>query len=160
MITGLKRVYPGYIVGYSDHTMPDEAMTPLLTAYLLGAVILEKHFTHDKTLSGNDHYHAMDVKDLTRFIEMSQRVHDLLGEDDHKHPIATEAISRKNARRSIVVINDLPAGHALTEVDITYKRPGTGISPLHWDEVIGMRLIQPLEADHVLQWRDLTDREQ
>jgi sialic acid synthase len=60
-----------------------------------------------------------------------------------------------NARRSIVVLEDLSTGHVLTENDITYKRPGTGISPLHWDEVLGMRLNQSVEADHVLQWRDL-----
>jgi len=155
MIEGLKRAYPNHVIGYSDHTLPDESMTPLLTAHLLGAVILEKHFTHDKTIQGNDHYHAMDVNDLARFVEMSERVHRLLGESDYKEPIPTEELSRLNARRSIVVLEDLSKGHVLTENDITYKRPGTGISPLHWDEVLGMRLNQSMEADHVLQWRDL-----
>jgi len=60
-----------------------------------------------------------------------------------------------NARRSIVVLHDLPEGHVLTEDDITYKRPGTGVSPLHWDDVVGARLYRPLDADHVLQWQDL-----
>lgn len=160
MITGLQRAYPNHIVGYSDHTLPDEAMTPLITAHLLGAVILEKHFTHDKTLPGNDHYHAMDVTDLSRFVEMAERVHGLLGESDHKEPIATEAISRKNARRSIVLLRDVPSGYALTTVDITYKRPGSGISPLHWDEVIGRQTSNALESDHVLQWQDLANQTQ
>lgn len=160
MITGLQRAYPNNIIGYSDHTLPDDAMTPLITAYLLGAVILEKHFTHDKTLPGNDHYHAMDVTDLTRFVEMAKRVHGLLGESDHKEPIETELISRKNARRSIVLYKDVPAGHLLTPEDITYKRPGNGISPLHWDEVIGQRTSSPLESDHVLQWQDLASKTQ
>ena len=111
MIEGLARAYPNHIIGYSDHTLPDDVMTPLVTAHLLGAVILEKHFTHDKTLPGNDHYHAMDVTDLARFVEMARRVHGLLGESDHKEPIATEAISRRNARRSIVLMKDVPAGH-------------------------------------------------
>lgn len=155
MIKGLARSYPNQIIGYSDHTLPDEAMTPLITAHLLGAVIIEKHFTHNKTLPGNDHYHAMDVADLARFVQLSQCVHELLGESDHKEPIRTEAISRKNARRSIVVVNDLPAGYVLTENDITYKRPGTGISPLFWDDVIGRKTSKPLEGDHVLQWPDL-----
>lgn len=158
MIEGLKRAYPDHVIGYSDHTLPDEAMMPLITAHLLGAVILEKHFTHDKQLPGNDHYHAMDVKDLSRLIEMASRVHGLLGNNRHKEPIPTEQISRLNARRSIVLVRDLPADYALTENDITYKRPGTGISPLHWDQVLGMRLNQALEADHVLQWRDLINR--
>lgn len=157
MIKGLARAYPNRIIGYSDHTLPDEAMTPLITAHLLGAVILEKHFTHDKTLPGNDHYHAMDVVDLTRFVEMSQRVHELLGDNDHKEPIPTEAVSRKNARRSIVISKDIPAGHILKEDDITYKRPGSGISPLFWDEVIGRKVSIALETDHVLQWHDLVN---
>jgi sialic acid synthase SpsE len=155
MISGLRRAYPNHIVGYSDHTLPDEAMTPLITAHLLGAVILEKHFTHDKTLPGNDHYHAMDGADLARLVEMAKRVHGLLGESDHKQPIETEAISRKNARRSIVLLKDVPAGHVLSTEDITYKRPGSGISPLHWDEVIGRRTSNALSSDHVLQWHDL-----
>jgi sialic acid synthase SpsE len=155
MIKGLARAYPNHIIGYSDHTLPDEAMTPLVTAYLLGAVILEKHFTHDKTLLGNDHYHAMDVNDLARFIQMSKRVRELLGDSEFKMPITTETISRKNARRSIVIVGDIPSGHVLKEDDITYKRPGSGISPLHWDEVIGRSTAKALEADHVLQWQDL-----
>ena len=155
MIKGLARAYPNHIIGYSDHTLPNEAMIPLVTAHLLGAVIIEKHFTHDKTLPGNDHYHAMDVSDLARFIQMSKQVHELMGDSEHKEPITTEAIARKNARRSIVILRDIPAGLALTESDITYKRPGSGISPLHWDEVIGRRIITALESDHVLQWHDL-----
>lgn len=157
MITGLARAYPNHIIGYSDHTLPDEAMTPLVTAHLLGAVILEKHFTHDKSLPGNDHYHAMDVMDLARFIEMSHRVHELMGDSKHKEPIPTEIVSRKNARRSIVMEKDIPAGHFLTESDITYKRPGSGISPLFWDEVVGRQAAIALEADHVLQWHDLVN---
>jgi N-acetylneuraminate synthase len=155
MIQGLRRAYPERVIGYSDHTLPDDAMTPLVSAYLLGAVILEKHFTHDKTLPGNDHYHAMDVADLARFVDITRRVRTLLGDGDHKEPVPAEAIARRNARRSIVLLRDVPAGHLLGEDDITYKRPGTGISPLHWDEVVGLKVAVDLEADHVMQWRDL-----
>lgn len=160
MIDGLKRAYPNNIIGYSDHTQPDDVMTSLITAYLLGAVILEKHFTHDKTRPGNDHYHAMDVHDLTRFVELAQRIHALLGQSDHKAPISTEAISRKNARRSIVLLKDVAAGQRLNVGDLTCKRPGTGISPLHWDELIGKRVVCTLEADHLLQWCDLESEAQ
>jgi sialic acid synthase SpsE len=158
MIRGLARAYPDIIIGYSDHTLPDDAMTSLITAQLIGAVILEKHFTHDKKLPGNDHYHAMDVKDLSRFIDASRKVRELLGESEYKKPIDTETIARKNARRSIVITKDLPAKFVLTESDITYKRPGSGISPLFWDDVIGRLTIRPLEADHVLQWDDLASK--
>ena len=155
MIKGLQRAYPTKLIGYSDHTLPDNAMTSLVTAHLLGAVVLEKHFTHDKTLPGNDHYHAMDVNDLARFVELSDQVHTLLGDSDHKAPIPTESISRLNARRSIVLTQSLSAGHQLTEADLTYKRPGTGVSPLHWDQVIGQTLVRDLAEDHVLQWLDI-----
>ena len=94
MIKGLKRAYPHNIIGYSDHTLPDDAMTALVSAHLLGAVIIEKHFTHDKTLPGNDHYHAMDQHDLACFIELTKTIHTLLGPADHKMPIETEDIAR------------------------------------------------------------------
>ena len=155
MIKDLIKVYPENIIGYSDHTLPDDAMTSLLTAHLLGAVIIEKHFTHDKTLIGNDHYHAMDVDDLMRFVELIDRIHNSLGDESHKKPIETETISRLNARRSIVLTRDIPNRHELTEADLTYKRPGTGISPVHWDEVVGSKTNNNLELDHVLQWSDI-----
>jgi len=117
MINGLSRAYPDRIIGYSDHTLPDEGMTSLVTSYLLGALILEKHFTFDKTLPGNDHYHAMDVYDLSRFKKILKNVNDLLGGDEFKRPIESEKISRQNARRSIVLKKELTAGHVLSEID-------------------------------------------
>ena len=155
MIEGLKRAYPNRIIGYSDHTMPDNSMTPLVMAYVLGAIVIEKHFTHDKTLEGNDHYHAMDLSDLLRFTAMAETVRSLLGVIDHKRPIKTESISRENARRSIVLARSVGAGHHLTADDLTYKRPSNGVSTTHWDEVLHRRVVCALEADHVLQWEDL-----
>ena len=155
MIGGLQDRYPNHIIGYSDHTVPDAEMTAMSIAYAMGAVVLEKHFTHDKTLPGNDHYHAMDVNDLSRFMKRINTIANMLGEQRDKQPISTEDIARLNARRSIVIAKNLPAGHVVTEADITYKRPGTGVSPLHWDEVIGMRTKKALNEDDVLTWDDL-----
>lgn len=155
MITGLAEAFPDYLIGYSDHTVPDPDMTALAVAYSLGAVVLEKHFTHDKTLPGNDHYHAMDVDDLRRFVERMGTIADILGETEAKSPIATEEISRLNARRSIVLARAVRAGQALTEADLTYKRPGTGVGPQDWDRVIGMTVNKDLDDDHVLTWDDL-----
>lgn len=155
MIKGLGRAYSEHMVGYSDHTLPDDAMTSLVTAHLLGAVIIEKHFTHDKTLPGNDHYHAMDSRDLARFVALVDRIHTLLGTSEHKAPIASEEIARRNARRSIVLARQVAAGHRLETADLTYKRPGTGVSPAHWDEVLGRPVGRALQADDVLQWEDL-----
>ena len=141
MLTGLHNRYPDLLLGYSDHTLPTEDMTSLIAAHLLGAVVLEKHFTLDKTLPGNDHYHAMDEFDLARFQVKVRKVHELLGPTRDKAPIATEEISRLNARRSIVLTCDLKSGHQSVDSDLVAKRPGTGVSPINWDAVIGQKLI-------------------
>ena len=154
MISGLRRAYPDRLIGYSDHTIPDDAMTSLTTAWLLGAGVIEKHFTDNKNLPGNDHYHAMDVRDLERFVSLTNKMCTLLGDTECKAPIATEAVSRRNARRSIVLKEDVPKGKELEAADLTCKRPGTGISPLHWDDVIGRIASNDLEADRVLRWED------
>jgi N-acetylneuraminate synthase len=156
MISSLARRYPECVLGYSDHTVPQSRLPSLVAAWLLGAVILEKHFTHDTSLPGNDHYHAMTAEHLQQFRSEIQRIEPLLG-SHHKAPLPSEDPARLNARRSIVVARDLPAGHCISEVDITYKRPGSGVSPLHWDEVIGRRTARALAADDVLQWSDLAD---
>lgn len=160
MITGLRRTYPNSVIGYSDHTVPDPDMLILTTAYLLGASIIEKHFTHDKTLPGNDHYHAMDADDLRRFRGQVARIRAVIGGSDIKQPVDTEAVARANARRSLVVTRDLPAGTVLTGDVLMPKRPGTGISPIHWDEVVGRRTVRALHADDVLRWEDLAAAEE
>lgn len=154
MIAGLRNAYPELVIGYSDHTLPDPAMVTLTTAYLKGARIIEKHFTHDKTLPGNDHYHAMTAEDLRNYFTHLRKIRALEGNEE-KAPIPSEEISRENARRSIVLSRSVRAGAVLREEDLTYKRPGTGVSPLHWDAVIGMKAARDLEEDHVLRWEDL-----
>ena len=154
MIEGLKRAYPLLPIGYSDHVVPDERMLTLTAAWLKGAVVLEKHFTHDKSLPGNDHYHAMDVVDCRKFLDNLDYLEAEMGAS-HKAPLAAEAPARAHARRSIVIDRPVKAGVALVEADLTYKRPGTGVSPLYWDEVIGRKAARDLDVDHVLQWADL-----
>lgn len=154
MIDNLKKNYPELIIGYSDHTLPDERMLVLTSAFLKGAVIIEKHFTHDKSLPGNDHYHAMDVNDLKVFKENLRVLTDILG-NKQKHYLEEEKAARKQARRSIVAVHDLEVGETITEANITYKRPAHGISTLHWDEVMGRKIIKKVEEDRPLQWSDL-----
>lgn len=154
MIEGLKRAYPERIIGYSDHTVPEERMLVLTAAWLKGALVLEKHFTHDKSLPGNDHYHAMDVHDLRRFKQNVQILSEALGQS-HKEPLPEEAAAREHARRSIVIDRPLKSGETITDADLTYKRPAHGVSPTHWDLVVGRKAGRDLEEDHVLQWEDL-----
>ena len=155
MIKNLNKIYPEFIIGYSDHTLPDKNMITLVTSYMLGAKIIEKHFTHDKRLKGNDHYHAMDVDDIKKFREIIMEIRKLKGKNKIKKPLESESISRDNARRSIVIKNKLNFGEIIRESDITYKRPGTGISTLFWDQIIGKTVNKNLEEDHILNWDDL-----
>lgn len=153
MIQGLQKAYPETVIGYSDHTLPGE-MLNLLSAWLLGAVILEKHFTHDKTLPGNDHYHAMDVDDLKKFTRLVDQMMIVRGSFD-KEPLEQESPARLHARRSIVVARKIAKDHVITADDLTTKRPAHGISPLHWDSVLGSVAAHDLEEDRVLAWSDL-----
>lgn len=147
----LARHFPRHTIGYSDHTEPKD-MKSLEVAALLGARILEKHFTFDKTLPGNDHYHAMDKEDLKAFLAAMRRILTLIG------PLAVQALeaeepARRNARRSLVAARDIPAGAVIGRQDLTWKRPAHGISPRCIDDVTGMKARVPIAEDTVLQWR-------
>lgn len=157
MIQALKRAFPDFVIGYSDHVAPDENLTCLTMAALLGASILEKHFTHDKTLEGNDHYHAMDREDLVTFARQMRLRRTLIGEEAKN--IAYEESARKNARRSVVAARKIKKGTRLTEKNLITKRPGFGISPVFWDDLIGRRAARTIEKDQLLTWADLEEHE-
>jgi len=155
MIAGLIKQYPNRIIGYSDHTLPNKGLKNLVQAYNLGAVIIEKHFTDDKTKSGNDHYHAMDMQDIIDFrneIEFNKK---LLGESEIKHAIDSEATARLNARRSVVAIGQIKKGERLTSRNLITKRPASGISAKYWDKVIGMKARIDMEDDHIIRWDEI-----
>lgn len=149
-IATLRRKFPELIIGYSDHTLPEDMKT-LEVATLLGARILEKHFTHDKTLPGNDHYHAMDKEDLIRFRRRLDALFALLG-GNRKRPLPSEEISRKNARRSLVAACDIPGGTVIEQKHITWKRPASGIAPRDMEKVIGLSTTRFVGEDEQLRW--------
>jgi len=150
MIRDLIRRFPQTLPGYSDHTLPGD-MEVLQIATLLGAKVIEKHFTHDKTLPGNDHYHAMDKEDLRVFWDKLDHTFTILGSFE-KRPIKDEELSRQNARRSLVSNKAIPQGHVIVENDLTWKRPASGISPLNIAQVIGKTARVDIEEDTALQW--------
>ena len=154
MIKDIKEQFEGYDIGYSDHTKPDDKMLILTTAYLYGANIIEKHFTLDKTLTGNDHYHAMDVEDVKTFNENIELINKIKGKKV-KQPLVCESLSRKEARRSIVASKDIKKGEEITRDNITFKRPGTGISPSKVDEIIGMNANEDITEDTLLTYEML-----
>lgn len=151
MIKHLKDVFPDVKIGYSDHTMPDKTMTILTTAYLLGAEIIEKHFTLDKTLSGNDHYHAMDPEDLKICVN-NFKLLEVIGGQYEKTVLQCEATPRREARRSLILTRDLKKGEEIRAEDLMLKRPGTGIKPEHMDIVIGRKVTVDIAEDTVLTW--------
>lgn len=153
MIQTLRRRYSELAIGYSDHTLPKDMKT-LEVATLLGATIIEKHFTHDKTLPGNDHYHAMDKEDLKRFYRRMDELLIVLG-NPRKRPLESEKISRANARRSLVAICDIPANTVITPAHLTWKRPAHGISPHDIENVIGRTTAKAIQEDEVLRWEML-----
>lgn len=155
MIQDLKKKFPQCPIGYSDHTLPDD-MKKLEVAVLLGATIVEKHFTHDKSLVGNDHYHAMDKEDLRTLCLNLDSLFELLGEEN-KRSIPSEEIARLNARRSLVALRDIPEGKRIQSEDITWKRPASGISPKEINRVINSKTLRDISEDTILQWSDFID---
>ena len=145
----LRFQYP-YPIGFSDHTIGTSIP---LAAVALGACVIEKHFTLDKTMEGWDHKVSAEPADLAAIVENGQRVHKALGSSRIIH--AEDQERRREFRRSIVTTREIKAGEVLTEQDLDYKRPGTGISPSEVRYVIGRKVAKDIGDDRVIQWEDL-----
>lgn len=155
-IASLKKEFPSAYIGYSDHAKPDYSYNVLKTAYLLGAQVIEKHFTLDKKLPGNDHYHAMDTHDAEEILKQIDYVRTLVG-NPSLHSLESEKAARLNARRSIVALKDIPKGEVISRDMVTFKRPGTGISPAELENVLGKKAATDIVSDDILQW-DMLER--
>ena len=151
IIDTLKKTFPDVRVGFSDHVAPDDTMMTLATAYLLGAEVIEKHFTLDKTLPGNDHYHGGDPEDFKKAIANFKWIDTVLG-SPVKTVLDCEIVPRREARRSLVLTRDMKAGEVIKKEDLMPKRPGTGISPVYADIVIGRAVKTDLAEDTILTW--------
>jgi N,N'-diacetyllegionaminate synthase len=138
-------------VGLSDHS---EGILFSLIAVALGAVVIEKHFTLDKTAAGPDHKASMDPEDLRTLIANLRDVEACLG-DGRKRPADVEEENRLLSRRSIVAAVDIRANETITPWMLSFKRPGTGLEPRHWEKIIGMSARRNVEKDTILQWEDL-----
>lgn len=136
----------GLPVGYSDHT---EGIEVSIAAAALGAAVIEKHFTLDRTLPGPDHAASIEPDELALLVRSARNAAAALGEP-HKGPTASEARNAPVARKSIVAARTIEAGEAFTEENLTSKRPGTGMSPMLWDSVIGRVASRRFEADEAI----------
>ena len=151
VIQTLKKDFPDVRVGFSDHVAPDDTMMTLATAYLMGAEVIEKHFTLDKTLPGNDHYHAGDPEDFKKAINNFKWINMIMGSPE-KTVLECERVPRREARRSLVLTRDIKQGETIREQDLMAKRPGTGIAPCYADVVVGRKVIKDLDEDTILTW--------
>lgn len=137
----------GVEVGYSDHTKGIEVP---IAAVALGATVIEKHFTLDKTMEGPDHKASLEPDELKAMVDSIRNIEQALG-DGHKHVSPSERKNMDIARKSIVAARDIRKGEVLTEENITTKRPGNGISPMRWDSVIGTTAIRDFGYDELIE---------
>jgi N-acetylneuraminate synthase len=133
-------------VGYSDHTLGIEVP---IAAVALGAIVIEKHFTLDKTMPGPDHKASLEPNELKEMVAAIRNIEKALG-DGIKVPTASEKKNMAVARKSIVAKKDISVNETFTEENLTIKRPGTGISPMEWDNVIGTKATKKYMSDEVI----------
>lgn len=137
----------GVKIGYSDHTLGIEV--PIASA-ALGATIIEKHFTLDRNMDGPDHKASLEPHELKAMTQAIRNIELALGEEDKK-VTQSEQKNMAIARKSIVAAIDIKKGEVLTEENITVKRPGTGISPMKWNEIIGQKAIKDFSEDDLIE---------
>ncbi|MFZ2492706.1 MAG: N-acetylneuraminate synthase [Thermoanaerobaculia bacterium] len=141
----------GVAVGYSDHVPRNEVS---LAAVARGACVIEKHFTLDRSLPGPDHAASLEPSELAALVEGIRVVEQSIG-NGLKVPAPSEAGTADVARKSLVAARDLPAGTMMTVEMLLAKRPGTGISPARFNEVLGRTLSRAYAANELLRWEDL-----
>ena len=130
----MRQIFPGVQVGYSDHTQGIEAA---IAAVVLGASVIEKHFTLDKSLPGPDHKASLEPDGLRQMVSSIRNVEKAISGNGLKEPSPSELKNKDIARRSIVATCKINAGEIFSELNLTTKRPGTGISPMRWHDFIG-----------------------
>lgn len=150
VIKSLKVLYPDLIIGFSDHST---GITASLGAVALGAKVIEKHFTLDKTLEGPDHWFSMDPSEMKSLVDGIRDLEKAFG-DSRKRVLECEKDEREKSIRSLVIKNSKKAGETIEEEDLLMLRPGYGISPFDKDKVIGMKLSNDKNSMSVLQWKD------
>jgi len=135
-------------IGYSDHTLGIEVS---IAAAALGAKVIEKHFTLDKNMEGPDHRASLDPLELKLMVRAIRNIEKAIGDGDKKAS-PSELRNKSIARRSIVARRHIRKGEVFSEENLAAKRPGTGISPMWWDEVVGRKAERNYENDELISW--------
>ena len=146
-ITHLKETFPDDLIGYSDHTLGIDIAA---ASVCYGSRVIEKHYTFDKNLPlSADHWLSADVEELSELVSKMNLFHKAHG-FGKKLVLDSELLARENARRSIVAAREIPRGKSLTIDDLIMKRPGTGISPMFVDEILGKVTREQIEKDSII----------
>jgi N-acetylneuraminate synthase/sialic acid synthase len=153
VIDTYRQVFPDAVVGYSGH---DNGIAMPVAAYVLGARIVEKHFTLNRAMKGTDHRFSLEPVGLRKLVRDLQRTRAALG-DGHKTPYPSETESITKMAKKIVAAATLPAGHVLRREDLALKSPGDGLRPYELDAVIGRTLRHPLSEDDTLTFDHLEE---
>lgn len=138
----------GIKIGYSDHTLGIEVP---IAAVALGATVIEKHFTLDRTLEGPDHKASLEPSELKAMVSAIRNIELAMSGSGEKIRSESESKNINIARKSIVAAKNILAGEVFTEENLTVKRPGNGISPMKWDEVIGKKAIKNFSEDDLIE---------
>jgi N,N'-diacetyllegionaminate synthase len=136
----------GVAIGYSDHTLGTEAS---IAAVAMGATVIEKHFTVDRNLPGPDHKASLEPSELKKMVSAIRNIEMALG-DGIKRAMPIELENRQISRKSIVALKNITSGELFTEFNIVAKRPGTGISPMKWDRILGSRAKRNYKIDEFI----------
>lgn len=150
-IKTLQREFPQYVIGYSDHTL---SVDSCIFAAVMGAKVIEKHFTYDKQADGPDHMLSATKEEMKELVDKIRLFETMQG-DGIKGPEGAEIKNRKNNRKSVIIAKDVKCGEVLTEDKLAIKRPGTGIKPKYLEMVIGRKAARDMEEDTILQWQDI-----
>ena len=153
-IQTLKERYPSFLIGHSDHTMPDEHMVIPTISVALGARMIEKHYTMSRTMTGSGHYFSIEPSDLKKMVHNIRMYETVIG-DGSQGTAENEKRGKSGGRKSIVAKVDIEKGTTIEKDMLTYKRPGDGISPDQVDEVIGMTASEDIGEDYQITWENI-----
>ncbi len=134
-------------VGYSDHTKGIEVP---IAAVAMGAEVIEKHFTLNRNMEGPDHKASLEPDELKNMVDAIRNIELAMG-DGHKEPAESEEANLSVARKSIIAAKTIKKGETLTAENLTTKRPGTGISPMRWNDVLNTKAIRDFEEDELIE---------
>ncbi|MEE9379247.1 MAG: N-acetylneuraminate synthase [Candidatus Lokiarchaeia archaeon] len=151
VIDTYRKEFPNMIIGFSDHSIGIEAS---IGAVAKGVKVIEKHFTLDKNMEGPDHKASMDPKELIKWVNAIRKIEIALGSYEKK-PSKTELEIAKIARKSIISVKNLKPGDVIQAEDIIIKRPGYGIPPKEYENIIGKKVINSISKDSIIRWEDV-----